>query len=119
MGCRFGRWKASIDERARRRLSRAGAVRARGVMAIGYAGDPDSLPLESHREAERQPRQRRPLGDFRVRRDWGRILGTRSLAQAQQDRQRLFRLSSGPRAFRQGQHARQRLPRPPTGRFET
>jgi len=34
------------------------------VMAIGYVGDPDALPLEKHREAERKPRQRKSLTDF-------------------------------------------------------
>ena len=34
------------------------------VMAIGYAGDPDTLSIESHRVAERQPRSRRPVADF-------------------------------------------------------
>lgn len=34
------------------------------VMAIGYPGDPEELTLEKHRAAERQPRLRRPLGDF-------------------------------------------------------
>jgi len=34
------------------------------VMAIGYAGDPESLVHEKHREAEKSPRLRRPLGQF-------------------------------------------------------
>ncbi|HKW02370.1 MAG TPA: nitroreductase family protein [Vicinamibacterales bacterium] len=34
------------------------------VMAIGYAGDPESLSSESHRSSERQPRSRRPVGDI-------------------------------------------------------
>ena len=34
------------------------------VMAIGYAGDPDSLSIESHRSSERQPRTRRPVSEF-------------------------------------------------------
>ena len=34
------------------------------VMAIGYAGDPESLTHEKHREAERKPRQRRALGEI-------------------------------------------------------
>ena len=34
------------------------------VMAIGYAGDPESLPFDKHREAERRPRQRRALGEI-------------------------------------------------------
>ena len=42
------------------------------VMAIGYAGDPERLPVESHRQAERQPRTRRPLGEFVFESEWGR-----------------------------------------------
>lgn len=34
------------------------------MMAIGYAGDPDSLAVDVHREAERKPRSRRPLSEF-------------------------------------------------------
>jgi len=34
------------------------------VMAVGYAGDPESLAFEKHREAERRPRQRRALGEI-------------------------------------------------------
>jgi nitroreductase len=34
------------------------------VMAIGYAGDPESLVHEKHREAEKSPRLRRSLGQF-------------------------------------------------------
>ena len=36
------------------------------VMAVGYAGDPESLAIEKHREAERRPRQRRALGEIVV-----------------------------------------------------
>lgn len=42
------------------------------VMAIGYAGDPDALPHESHRVAERQPRTRRPLSEFVFDSKWGK-----------------------------------------------
>jgi len=34
------------------------------VIAIGYAGDPDTLPHEPHREAERQPRRRKKVEEF-------------------------------------------------------
>jgi nitroreductase len=34
------------------------------VMAVGYAGDPGALEHERHREAERQPRTRRPIAEF-------------------------------------------------------
>jgi nitroreductase len=44
------------------------------VMAIGYTGDPDSLPLEKHRAAERQPRRRKSLTDFVYEDSWGRAI---------------------------------------------
>lgn len=34
------------------------------VIAIGYAGDPDALPHEPHRAAERQPRRRKKVEEF-------------------------------------------------------
>jgi nitroreductase len=43
------------------------------VMAIGYAGDPESLAIESHRSSERQPRTRRPVGEFVFNGLWGKI----------------------------------------------
>jgi nitroreductase len=42
------------------------------VMAIGYAGDPETLAHERHRELERQPRTRRPIGDTVFDGEWGR-----------------------------------------------
>ena len=42
------------------------------MMAIGYAGDPDSLVHDKHKEAERKPRERRPLGDFTFDGLWGK-----------------------------------------------
>jgi len=42
------------------------------VMAIGYAGDPDSLSIESHRSSERQPRTRRPVSEFVFDGTWGK-----------------------------------------------
>jgi nitroreductase len=41
------------------------------VMAIGYAGDPETLALDRHRQAERQPRARRPMQEFVFERQWG------------------------------------------------
>jgi nitroreductase len=41
------------------------------VMAVGYAGDPDALPIEAHRDAERQPRIRRPISEFVFDATWG------------------------------------------------
>lgn len=40
------------------------------AMALGYAGDPDSLP-EERRESERAPRSRRPLEEFVFTGAWG------------------------------------------------
>ncbi len=44
------------------------------VMAVGAAGDPDALEIDFHRDAERQPRTRRPIGDFVFQATWGRPL---------------------------------------------
>ena len=43
------------------------------VMAIGHAGDPEKLALEKHRDAEKQPRRRKALGDFVFEETWGRV----------------------------------------------
>jgi nitroreductase len=42
------------------------------VMAIGYAGDPETLSVDAHRAAERTPRQRRSLEAFVFDATWGR-----------------------------------------------
>jgi nitroreductase len=42
------------------------------IMAIGYAGDPDALAIESHRSSERQPRSRRPVADIVFDSVWDR-----------------------------------------------
>jgi nitroreductase len=44
------------------------------VMAIGYAGDPEGLAMEKHREAEQQPRARRPISSFVYEGSWGKGL---------------------------------------------
>ncbi len=41
------------------------------VIAVGYAGDPDALALEKHRESERRPRRRRPLDEIVFENKWG------------------------------------------------
>ena len=41
------------------------------ILAIGYAGDPQSLTIDTHREAETKPRQRKPVGDFVYDGTWG------------------------------------------------
>jgi nitroreductase len=45
------------------------------IMAVGYAGDPASLPAPHHRDAEARPRLRRPLGEFVFDGAWGRAFG--------------------------------------------
>lgn len=47
------------------------------VIAVGRVGDPDRLAHEAHRTAERQPRQRRPIGEFVFDEVWNRPLTTR------------------------------------------
>jgi nitroreductase len=47
---------------------------ARVMMAIGYAGDPESLAVEVHREAERKPRSRKPVADLVFSAQWGEPL---------------------------------------------
>jgi nitroreductase len=42
------------------------------VMAVGHAGDPETLSLASHREAELKPRARRSIGEFVYEASWGR-----------------------------------------------
>jgi nitroreductase len=41
------------------------------IVAVGYAGDPEALALEKHREAERQPRRRKPLSEIVFEGKWG------------------------------------------------
>jgi nitroreductase len=41
------------------------------VMAVGRVGDPDGLEVDTHRTAERQPRQRRPIAEFVFSGTWG------------------------------------------------
>ena len=42
------------------------------VMALGYAGDPEALESDVHREAERKPRERRRIDEFVFEDVWGR-----------------------------------------------
>jgi hypothetical protein len=44
------------------------------MMAIGYPGDPASLP-EDLRQKELAPRQRKPIGDFVFSGKFGRAAG--------------------------------------------
>jgi nitroreductase len=41
------------------------------VMAVGYAGDAETLAHEGHRHAEQQPRERRPVSEFVYDGTWG------------------------------------------------
>jgi nitroreductase len=50
------------------------------VTAIGYAGDPDALALEKHRESERKPRNRKPLSETVFINKWGTGLFSTDLA---------------------------------------
>jgi nitroreductase len=44
------------------------------MMAVGYAGDPQTLALDRHRDAERAPRSRRAVQEFVFDGTWGRAL---------------------------------------------
>jgi nitroreductase len=46
----------------------------RVMMAIGYAGDPESLVVDVHREAERKPRSRKPVAELVFAAQWGEPL---------------------------------------------
>jgi nitroreductase len=46
----------------------------RVMMAIGYAGDPESLVVEVHRDAERKPRSRKPVTELVFSAQWGEPL---------------------------------------------
>jgi nitroreductase len=46
------------------------------VMAIGHAGDPETLPTPAHRDAERAPRERRAVAEFVFEREWGNPWGS-------------------------------------------
>ena len=63
-------------ERARRACNIPPPFEPAVLMAIGYAGDPETLPVERHREAERQPRSRRPIDQFVFEGTWGQAFLT-------------------------------------------
>ena len=44
------------------------------ILAIGYAGDPETLRVDKHRAAERTPRQRRTIEEFVFEGVWSRSL---------------------------------------------
>ena len=45
------------------------------VMAIGHAGDPEALTSPGHRDAEREPRSRRAIGESVFEGTWGKPWG--------------------------------------------
>ena len=51
-------------DRARTELGVPADYDLPAVIAIGYVGDPDTLPHEPHRDAERQPRRRKKVDEF-------------------------------------------------------
>jgi hypothetical protein len=72
MGLSMRQMEGFDHERARTACNVPAAFEPAVVMAIGYAGDPDALPVETHRHAELQPRERRPIGEFVFGETWGR-----------------------------------------------
>jgi nitroreductase len=60
-------------ERARAAFTIPAEFEPAVAIAIGYTGDPDALTVDKHRAAERQPRQRRPIGDFVYEGRWGNV----------------------------------------------
>jgi nitroreductase len=61
-------------ERAREACAVPAPFEPAVVMAIGYSGDPESLVVEKHRQAEITPRNRRPISEFVFDGDWGNSL---------------------------------------------
>jgi nitroreductase len=67
------RQMAGFDrDRVRAALAIPPAFEPAVAMAIGYAGDPDTLSMEKDRSAERKPRVRKPIGEFVFEGKWGR-----------------------------------------------
>jgi nitroreductase len=62
-------------DEARRACQVPAPFEAAVVLAIGYAGDPETLRVDKHRTAERTPRQRRTIEEFVFEGVWGRSLG--------------------------------------------
>jgi nitroreductase len=59
-------------KRARESLGVPAPYEPAVVIALGYPGDPAALAIESHRQEEREPRERRPLSAFVFDGVWGR-----------------------------------------------
>ena len=67
----MARQMAGFDmEKARADLGIPSSCEPVAMIAIGYPGDPDSLP-ERLRERELQPRSRRPIGEWTFWGQWG------------------------------------------------
>ena len=71
MGLSVRQMEGFDHDRARRACDVPAPFEPAVLMAIGYAGDPETLKLERHREAELQPRQRRSLDTFVFEGKWG------------------------------------------------
>ena len=59
-------------EKARMACNIPGAFEPVVLIAIGYAGDPESLTNERHRDAELQPRKRKAISDFVYENQFGK-----------------------------------------------
>jgi len=62
-------------ERARGALAIPAPFEPAVAMAIGYSGDPESLPTEKHRASELKPRTRKALDQIVFEGVWGQALG--------------------------------------------
>jgi nitroreductase len=71
MGLSVRQMEGFDRERARASVGVPAPFEPAVLMAIGYSGDPDSLPHETHRDAERKPRSRKPVTDFVFGGKWG------------------------------------------------
>jgi nitroreductase len=73
MGLSIRQMEGFDAARAREACAVPAAFAPAVVMAIGYAGDPDTLSIESHRSSERQPRSRKPLEELLFDGVWDRM----------------------------------------------
>jgi nitroreductase len=61
-------------ERARAAVNMPPEFEPAVAIAIGYAGDPESLSVEKYRDSERKPRTRKAIGEFVFEGAWGRAI---------------------------------------------
>ena len=59
-------------KRAREQLKVPAPFEPAVMIALGYPGEPDGLSIESQRQAEHQPRERRPISAFAFDGTWGK-----------------------------------------------